>query len=381
MLRNPAPLLERLEFQYSDSPTVALTLPHDLFSGDAPRLRELALRGCGVPWESPVLHTLTSLKVSHTEDLRVDGMKRFGQVMSALRSMPCLEVLDLQHVLPFIHAKGMSNASEPTIVLPYLKDIRLEGDLRSCTYLLNELVYPATTFVTLDCSIQLSGSKIPMASLQSVHFLGRILNDAHPFQRLSTSYDARAIRLSTFDIVSAQGVSNAPHINISLEIEGSQVMPYRKAIENLLRPLWASISTQGLESLQIIHGYDSVDVWQHIFDGLTGSQLKHLEVIGNDNSIAGLHAFSTCLLPQAGTSEGQSRVPLPSLRELEIKRWDFREWVGDGPFFERFKTCLEDRKKHHASVHKLSLVECHNVTVDHVAKLREVVSHVTWAQR
>jgi hypothetical protein len=217
-----------------------------------------------------------------------------------------------------------------------------------------------------------------MKYLPSMHFLGRIFNDAHPFQRLSTSYDARAIRLSTFDIFSAQGKSSAPHINVSLEMEGSRAISYRKAIENLLRPLWASISMHCLESLQIVHGYDSVDVWQHIFDGLTGSQLKHLEVIGNGSGIARLHAFSTCLLPQAGTSGGRSRVPLPSLRELAIKRWDFGERVGDGPFFERFKTCLEDRKRHQAAVHKLSLVECHNVIVDHVAKLREVVSHVTW---
>jgi hypothetical protein len=210
-----------------------------------------------------------------------------------------------------------------------------------------------------------------------MHCLGRTFNKVRPFQRLTTSYDARAIRLSTFDIVGAQGQSSAPHINVELEMKGVAI--YRKAaIEYLLPSLWASMSMQYLESLQVIHGYHSVDVWQHIFDGLTGSQLKHLEVIGNGSGIARLYALSTFLLPQAGTSEGQSRVPLPSLRELAIKRWDFRERVDDGPFFERFKTCLEDRKKHHEAIDKLSLVECNRVTVEHVAKLRKVASHVTW---
>jgi hypothetical protein len=372
MLMNPAPLLERLEFQYSDSPRVVLTLPHDLFSGDAPRLRELELGGCSVPWGSPVLRTLTSLKVSYTDDLRGDAMERIGHVMSALRSMPCLEVLDLQGVLPSIPVEGMSNSSEPTILLPHLKDIHLKCDLRSCTYLLNELVYPATTSVTLDCTIQLVYFEISSKYLPSMHFLGTIFNKAHPIQRLTTSCSVRLIRLSTLDIVSAQGQSSAPQINVRLDMEG--VTTYRKAaIENLLPPFWASM--QCLESLQVIHGYNSVDAWQH---GLTGSQLKYLEVVVNGSGIASLHAFSTCLLPQAGTSEGQSRVPLPSLRELAIKRWDIRERVNHESCFECLKTCLEDRKKHHAAIHKLSLVECRHVTVDHVAKLQEVVSHVTW---
>ena len=67
----------------------------------------------------------------------------------------------------------------------------------------------------------------------------------------------------------------------------------------------------------------------------------------------------------------------------------FRSWVSQdvisakGPMvkhasrLERLRTWLEVRKKHCAAIHKLSLAECHSVTLDDVNKLRELVTHVT----
>ena len=106
-------------------------------------------------------------------------------------------------------------------------------------------------------------------------------------------------------------------------------------------------------------------------------QLKHLEVICDGSGIACVHAFSTSLLPQAVTPNGQSDLPLPFLQELDITGCDFSERAYGETCFESLRTWLEVRKKHRAAIHKLSLAECHSVTLDDVKKLRELVTHVT----
>jgi len=211
-----------------------------------------------------------------------------------------------------------------------------------------------------------------------MYTLGGIFNKTCPFRRLTTHSGASNIQLITFDAVGAPeqlelGVSQ---INVRLKVELGPTSRLGRELEKLLVPFWASISVQSLESLNVIQGYDySVATWRHIFASLEGAQLKHLEVIGNGSGIPYLVAFSTCL-PQAAALEG--RFPLSSLRELVIKRWDFSEMFLGISCFERLKTCLEDRKKHHAAIHKLSLADCRRVTPDSVGKFREVVSHVTW---
>jgi hypothetical protein len=95
-LVEPAPLLNSFSVSFFQTSNTHI-LPQRLFSGEAPRLRELELWYCGLVWDAPVLHALTSLKMSGIHHAARPSM---GQIMAVLCNMPNLETLDLCHILP-----------------------------------------------------------------------------------------------------------------------------------------------------------------------------------------------------------------------------------------------------------------------------------------
>ena len=257
-LMNPAPQLERFVLHGSYQNAAASnrsTLPYDLFSGDAPRLRELELRNCKVPWTSPVLWTLTSLKVSYRHRVTGEGTGGLGldQVISALRCIPCLEDLSLQHALPTLRAEDSINFSpgSATIPLPCLKSIHLEDNLQACTYLLNQLPYPATTSITLVSTLSWLDPDDLSKYRPTFHCLEEIFNKSCPFQRLTMYCGGDGIRLTAFDIVGAQEHPSRPPVS---QVDVRLLIPTRcrNVLEMLLQPLLASISMRSLESLKVI---------------------------------------------------------------------------------------------------------------------------------
>jgi hypothetical protein len=62
---SPAPLLESLSLKFGNiNSTPVCVLPRHIFGGKAPRLRELDLQDCSLHWDSPLLRSLTSLKIT-----------------------------------------------------------------------------------------------------------------------------------------------------------------------------------------------------------------------------------------------------------------------------------------------------------------------------
>ena len=89
-LIKPAPLLKSFSIYCAESSPDML--PKGIFSGEAPRLREVALGNCTLDWDEPFLSTLKleSMSILHSARLSMDGL------MSVLSRMPDLRTLVLR---------------------------------------------------------------------------------------------------------------------------------------------------------------------------------------------------------------------------------------------------------------------------------------------
>jgi hypothetical protein len=302
--------------------------------------------------------------------------------MSVLRSMTCLETLDLRDVLPSPPVERLSPLESTSILLPHLTRIKLECDLRVCVYVLNQLAYPTTTSIILVGDIDAWNFQLLASDyLPSIAGLGEIFSKSGPFRHFTAHYNAQAIQLTNSALEGEQAQRalwyNGFPVDVTLNVRTGFMRV--SVFAELLPRLWESIPMIDVESLHVREDWDSLDIWTNLFDRLTGVPLKRLMVMGGNSGIKFLRAFSAHVPAlQLEASEGPSRLPcLASLRELSVGRWDFKERLGRKTCFEGLKACLKDRKKHNVAIDRLFLLECFHVTAADVKELRDIVA-VTW---
>ncbi|KAI9507292.1 hypothetical protein F5148DRAFT_1206407 [Russula earlei] len=180
-LTTPAPHLESLELFWNDlqARDACVSLPSDLFSRQAPKLRHVALVGCSVPWELPLFRDLTHLEVripppvpfpriapesaADTDPLVVPSLDR---LLSILEAMSPLQVLILGNCLP------RPDVTSRTVPLTHLTKLSLEGSLPESVAILKRLALPGSASLTLRCPDHnpLDGSIVALISLLSTHF-------------------------------------------------------------------------------------------------------------------------------------------------------------------------------------------------------------------
>jgi len=370
-LVNPAPLLESLSVVFNRTNNIP-TPPLNLFSGEAPRLRELELRDCLVAWDAPFLRTLTSLKMAFIPPVARPTM---GQIIAALGSMPNLEILDLSDILPRQGTSTMA-ISEPIISLPHLTQLHVESDAPECEFLLNHLNYPPSASTTIICIVryQLLGAAEVSCHLPSVRGFCEVLSKSQLVRCLMARYLSypKSIQLITYDVPGTclKQPKNA-QVDLTLKVESPRSGPtLDDSWADLLQTLWSSIPLKDMESLHVTQNINSPD-WSHIFTSLAATKLKRLKVAGN-SGIKFLQALSP-VVRKARTKQ-QTPLKISSLRELAIEGWDFDE----DNCVELLKTCLEDRRKRRAAIHELFINNCHHISHGNVGILEKFVKKVTW---
>ncbi|KAK7051624.1 hypothetical protein VNI00_004603 [Paramarasmius palmivorus] len=132
-----APALRSL-YLFSDG----CDLSPDFMGGNAPLLTRLVLDGCGLAYNSPLLHNLTSLDLTGSQH-ETSFARRLCE---ALRFMPMLECLDLDEVY--------CDDPEDSVIaeLPKLRRIGLHCTDLSGATIFNHISFPTTTFVQVEVS-------------------------------------------------------------------------------------------------------------------------------------------------------------------------------------------------------------------------------------
>ncbi|THU75336.1 hypothetical protein K435DRAFT_287217, partial [Dendrothele bispora CBS 962.96] len=133
-----APHLQKLVLNSLLDRMEVIALPKDFLDGRAPCLSHLELRNIHLPWSSPLLKNLTTLKLTRTRLNSQTTLPTLDQLVEMLGRMPGLETLELENVLP------SSGSSISEVTLPYLRDIQLGGDIAGCANVLNLISFPYT---------------------------------------------------------------------------------------------------------------------------------------------------------------------------------------------------------------------------------------------
>ena len=373
-LVEPAPRLESLEVSFNDRVSVH-TLPSGLFSGDAPRLRELELHECALAWDVPFLRNLTTLKMYFVPPTTRPSI---SQVLAALSNMSHLHTLVLQSILPEGSPEVAAGRAGSGIVaqLPQLAHLSIEADVPEGAFLLDHLVYPLTVSIILVGTLRCKSPADASYNLPAVQSFCKVLGKFQPIRCLVARYTlfAEYIQLNTYDIpgTCCQIPLTKAKVDFTLKISSEH-----KTWEEIHQSLWTSIPMKDLESLHVIDNVGSLD-WSQIFTTLAAAKLSRLNVTG-DSGIGFLRAFCPDA-PVPLNKRVKRRIPLKlsSLREFAIKGWTFDDLTADGSCFDWLKICLEDRRKRRGAIKELFLIECIHITDDDVDTLRKIVKKVDW---
>lgn len=379
-LVEPAPRLESLKVSFNDINSVH-RLPLRIFSGEAPRLRELDLRDCALTWDAPFLRGLTSLKMS---SIPLKARPSMSHILAALRNMPNLSTLVLRNILPESSLDAATGKLSPGLVarLPQLTHLCIESDVPEGAFLLDHLIYPLTVSITLVGTIKYESANGAEASCKVpvLRSFCKVLGTSQPVRCLSAhhvSYSS-CVQLKTYDTPgTCLHPPRNPKVDFTLKFGQKYEPTSIKSCSDIHQALWTSIPMKDLESLQVID-YNRSEEWSHIFTILAPTKLKNLRVVGG--TIPFLRALSPdAPAPQTGRAKRRIPLKLPCLRELAIESWIFDEMTDDGiSCLKLLKICLEDRRKRRAAIKELFLNDCSHITSDDVKSLREIVKNVDW---
>jgi hypothetical protein len=370
---SPAPLLESLYLDFTNRAFDSIhTVPEHVFSGHAPRLRELELRNCSIVWHSPLLCGLTMLKISCFPPAARPSISQF---MAALNNMPNLQVLHLGSTL-ITDTAAIGVGFQRLVPLPNLTHISIKSDISECILLLNHLTYPSTVFVTLLCDLSAAPHDVPY-----IRSLEQVFCKSKPIRHLYADYSHRdlVIQLKTFDTPKTHSKDWRDICQVDITLFHQQFIDHADpAWEDMLRTLWTSVPMTDLETMCVDACNSQFDhTWSHIFASLVAVKLKKLEVYEQYGSVF-FPAFSHNALGQAEQPNQTVSLQLPALQELTLGNLKFDEEPDGKTCMERLQIYLKDRHRHQAAITKLFLKDCRRVSDNDVESLREFVRDVTW---
>lgn len=77
-----------------------------------------------------------------------------AQLISILSDMPRPELLHLEHIIPEAFASDVDPSPKRRILLPQLHCLSIISDIRSCSGVLNHLIFPHLTLLELKLMIE-----------------------------------------------------------------------------------------------------------------------------------------------------------------------------------------------------------------------------------
>ncbi|EIM81840.1 uncharacterized protein STEHIDRAFT_171490 [Stereum hirsutum FP-91666 SS1] len=151
-LSAPAPSLETLKIIHYDvfgvRPDNSLALPSNIFASHAPRLQEIYLSHCSIPWDSPIFHHNLILLTIHVQIS--ETTPSVSQFEGLLRRTPILEELTIAHAIPSASSSRLRSV-DPVVELLQLKVLSLCGDIPDMLQVLERVAIPPTTTLKLIC--------------------------------------------------------------------------------------------------------------------------------------------------------------------------------------------------------------------------------------
>ncbi|KAA1470648.1 hypothetical protein DENSPDRAFT_929008 [Dentipellis sp. KUC8613] len=140
----PAPQLLTLSLRGAGS--FWLDLPDDIFKGQVPRIKQVAIKWCKFNWTSPLLHN----QLTHLTLGPVPSEKRpvMDTLLNMLERMPSLQELRLFRVLPrsgLVEVSPLPALARPPLNLSGLKFIEVESIVQDCVDFIRRITFPGTT--------------------------------------------------------------------------------------------------------------------------------------------------------------------------------------------------------------------------------------------
>ncbi|KII87415.1 hypothetical protein PLICRDRAFT_43053 [Plicaturopsis crispa FD-325 SS-3] len=346
----PAPAMRSLALE-DDGYGARYPLPDTFCAGLSSALRQLDLKQCVIPCDSPLLNNLTRLKLDCTSST-------VSQMLIMLQRAPFLETLELRE-LEERDCAPTANAVE----LTRLNSITISTRTRECVALLVLLAFPPTATVSLRCVVK-GPLDTDLSLIQPT--LRAVSGAGEGVRSLDISYNRQVYRpgsLSWKDSrTSSPETSTVPRVSVDLDGFG------RSAVwlpETIIQDVNKHLSLAQLEYLAVTsrRAHLALD-WVEAFG--TCVNLRHVSLTMQTVHTRALIAALT--LPHASATSAPD-VFLPSLECLELRgtRVDFTDELCD---------CIVSRRAAHgAPLRKIIIYKCRHVNkplVDRLADLVEV---------
>ncbi|TFY50760.1 hypothetical protein EVG20_g11345, partial [Dentipellis fragilis] len=347
-LRGPAPLLERLEFcNVTTDVDVMPSLPPDIFSGYAPRLRHIRLPSWHLHWPSVTFEALVYLSISqkrgHSISEGIDCTGELSQVLGVLARMPALEFLSLEHVLlPPARGATPHSVYGPMVTLSKLEHLHLTDDIRNCGLALRHINVPDTARHRIKCTgiDQGCGYLLP--------WLGVKVTMSQPIRVLSIREHHKGFEVSAWerwDPLDADEWLGPALFHLNLRTRAAGGLPLTE-----IRSIFRVLPLEHLEKLSVMcHRERSAQDWFAIL-GICKA-LRYVEITTSE-------ALHLCeLFTRRFPPEGRTQLPFPSLKILALSYIHFdhepdlrasfldsvRHGVPSGQFILIIKYCSFDK--------------------------------------
>ncbi|KAK7058584.1 hypothetical protein VNI00_002220 [Paramarasmius palmivorus] len=380
-LIQPAPRLRLLSFQIKTTQNIAL--PSEFFALDTPLLDTVSLHRCPVPWGSPMLKNVTSLRLSGNGGHIPSGQ----QFLETLRRMPSLQKLELSSMAP------LSIEGEDVVHMPHLRRLVLSQGDTSCACVLEHVTFPSTTSVILRCQTSSDEDHfVPLWSALSKMYswsqegmtVLRVYADIDQYYELAIEgWKTGNASIPTHCTLSHCLGPSCLELYLTRSSYNARVLS-QVDVARALRSVWST-------SIEVVHigGYldledddtdeddndpfppEREDLFPIFFEELVWSTgLKRLTVAGRD--WATRLAFALALPDDKGVPS-DSPIPFPSLIDLSLSSIPT---AGTTAIVDKLVKSLKWRMEHDRKLRSLSFRCCQGITEEQLESLRRVVMEV-----
>ncbi|KAI0064230.1 hypothetical protein BV25DRAFT_296543 [Artomyces pyxidatus] len=307
-------------------------LPEDVFRGFTPRLRLLELCNItGLPLEARLTPHLTTFVIRYTQSLNTDHSLSlpFDQLFDFSGELPALKSLCLENCVPRRPAQQPTNRS--ALQLRNLKVLILGGERTDCICMLNHLVLPHLTTVTI---LLPNFSGLEGATIFNTVFAAipvHLLPDPAMPRYHAKVWHAWGQTAGTPDFhtelrrFSDDGTKNRLALGISIETRGRRDL-YGALVDQFLEALPAEIRSAHMRKLVLCPSLKIQQLVRTDWPRML-RETRELKVL-NVHGIIGLLVCKTLadsLVTVAGQPAGDAppAIVLPKLSSLVLQDFDF----------------------------------------------------------
>ncbi|KAI0062543.1 hypothetical protein BV25DRAFT_1885251 [Artomyces pyxidatus] len=392
----PAPFLHTLRvttsWGYIQTPLApVVSLPTNLFSGNAPRLRELVLVNCTTPWQPWIFTNLVHLEVTIAEYASRRGLPTPEHLLSLLDVMTYLKFLKLVNVLPAEDGASLEESSmDHIITLPStLHTFHLAGEARPNSWFMQRLVIPPLAHVYIELTSPDPDVETCHLSLPSL--ARHIATYAEPLK--SISVDGRGsffLILKAWTFVLADKEFRDQDAIFPALVESSPPPDQDPIVTIVFR--WQSqksnidvlsqtLQTLPVDEVQALFVKDSPHETQFTVAAWTNTlgRLRAVRSVSvHDNGAWDF--FKALILPEPSQSGLlDPKLLFPDLRHITMRHVNFRAYVYDAQVSvaDGMQGVLMQRLPEN---YGLELLEIHRsrIEMEDIKKLEELVPFVEW---